>query len=37
MFSNFFSENLAIYNVMSKDTVQTEAADGKMAAQCMLG
>jgi hypothetical protein len=36
MFSNFFfPENRAIYEIMSKNVVEPEAADGNMAACCM--
>jgi hypothetical protein len=37
MFSNFFfPENRTIYEILSKNVVQTGAADSNMAARCML-
>jgi hypothetical protein len=36
MFNNFFSENRAVYETMSKNVVASEAAEYRMAARCML-
>jgi hypothetical protein len=36
MFRNFFSKNRADYDIVSKNTVEPEAADKNMAARCML-
>ena len=33
---HFFSENLAVYKIMSKNVVAPEAADGNIAARYML-
>jgi hypothetical protein len=32
-----FSKNRAVYEIMSKNVVEPEAADGSMLACCMLG
>jgi hypothetical protein len=36
MFSNFFFGNHAIYKIMSKNVMESEAADDNMAAHCWI-